>query len=365
MFTRLDFHRKTAMSCCHNLRDPEPLDVLHISRGVSRRAMLKAVAAGFGLAAVGGLSPVSAQQGKRIKLAFCSQLLCVVPYEATRAAGFFAEEGLDVELVYTRGGGAAIQALNGGAVDYAATSLDAAINGFAKGADIVRFATTGRLPLFALATAPGKAQEIKTVEDLRGKTVGVSALANADHALVLFLLEQAGVPESEVRFATLGTNLYHALRLGQVEAGMVQEPALSLLEEQGARVIFNGMDFEHARQHLGGAYEFMGVAVRQGEVEQRREEMQRLAAALKKGLAYVQKAPVEELVDALPKELIAGGDRKALARTLERYRASLYPTSVKIDVSAVERVMDAHLKAGIQKKPVDFDRFLNTSIVKG
>lgn len=353
-------------NCCNNLQDREALDVLHISRGVNRRDVLKAMAAGAGLAALGGFAgPAFGEKGRHIKLAFCSQLLCVVPYEATRAAGFFAAEGLDVELVYTRGGSAAVQALNGGAVDYAATSLDAALNAFAKGADITRFATTGRLPLFALATSPGKAGEIEAVENLRGKTIGVSALGNADHALALFLLEQAGVSEKEVDFATLGTNLYHALRLEQVEAGMVQEPALSLLEEQGARVIFNGMDLDDARRHLGGAYEFMGVAVRREEIDERRAEMERLAAALAKGLKYVQRAPVEDLVDALPKELIAGGDRDALARTLKRYRASLYPTEVTIDVAAVERVIDAHLKAGIQEEPVDLERLLNTSIVKG
>lgn len=352
-------------NCCNDLQyRHEALDVLHISRGIDRRAVLKAIAAGAGVALLGGLvGPAFGQKGKRIKLAFCSQLLCVVPYEATRAAGFFAAEGLDVELVYTRGGSAALQALNGGAVDYAATAFDAAMNAFSKGANIVRFATTGRLPLFALATSPGKSAEIQGLKNLRGKTVGVSALGNADHAIVLFLLAEAGVPGNEVRFATLGTNLYHALRLGQVDAGMVQEPALSLLEDQGARVIFNGMDIEDARRYLGGAYEFMGVAVRRDEVAQRRDEMKRLAAALAKGLKYVQKAPAEDLVDALPKELIAGGDRDALARTLKRYRASLYPTEVTIDVAACERVQNAQLKAGVQKSPVDLKKLLDTSIV--
>ncbi len=352
-------------NCCNDLQHRvETLDVLHISRGVSRRAVLQAMAAGAGLALLGGLAgPAFGQKGKRIKLAFCSQLLCVVPYEAARAAGFFAAQGLDVELVYTRGGSAALQALNGGAVDYAATAFDAALNAFANGADIVRFATTGRLPLFALATSPSNADKIKTVQDLRGKTVGVSALGNADHALVLFLLAEAGVPGNDVRFATLGTNMYHALRLGQVDAGMVQEPALSLLEEQGGRVIFNGMDIEDARRYLGGPYEFMGVAVRRKEIEQRRDEMKRLAAALAQALKYVQKAPVEELVKALPKELIAGGDGEALARTLQRYRASLYPTDVRIDVAACERVQKAQLKAGVQKAPIDLRRILDTSIV--
>lgn len=352
-------------NCCNDLQQrDETLDVLYISRGVSRRAVLKAMGAGAGLAVLG--APVRAafgQKPNRVKLAFCSQLLCVVPYEATRAAGFFAAEGLDVELVYTRGGSAALQALNGGAVDYAATAFDAAMNAFAKGADIVRFATTGRLPLFALATSPGNAPKIQGLKDLRGKTIGVSALGNADHAIALFLLAEAGVPGNEVRFATLGTNLYHALRLGQIDAGMVQEPALSLLEDQGARVIFNGMEIEDARRYLGGPYEFMGVAVRRDEVEKRREEMKRLAAALAQGLKYVQKAPVEELVNALPKELIAGGDREALGRTLKRYRASLYPTEVTIDVAACERVQNAQLKAGVQKSPVDLKKLLDTSIV--
>lgn len=70
-----------------------------------------------------------------------------------------------------------------------------------------------------------------------------------------------------VEFATLGTNLFHALRLGQVDAGMVQEPSLSMLTEQGASLLFNAMDLEDAEAYFGGAYEFMGVSVRRDEPE--------------------------------------------------------------------------------------------------
>ena len=141
---------------------------------------------------------------EKIKLAFCSQLLCVVPYEFTRAGGFFEAEGLDVELVYTRGGNAAMQALVGGAVDYAATSFDVAVQAFANGADIRRFATTGRLPLFALAVAPGAVDAITSLKDLEGKTVGVSALGNADHTLLLYLLARPAPIPSRSAFAALG-----------------------------------------------------------------------------------------------------------------------------------------------------------------
>ena len=262
---------------------------------VSRRTVLKGLVGVAGALAFGAGTFGRAQdEGTHVRLAFCSQLLCVVPYEFTRARGYFAMEGLDVELVYTRGGGAAMQALQGGAVDYAATSFDAALSAFANGADVRRFATTGRLPLFALATAPDRAADLTTVADLAGRTIGISALGNSDHVLVLYLLQQAGVDASTVSFAALGVNLYQALRLGQVDAGMVQEPSLSLLQDDGARVLFNAMRIEEAEAVLGGAYEFMGVSVRADELDARQEQMEALAAALALGLRALKSAPVQE-----------------------------------------------------------------------
>ncbi|MDN3518179.1 ABC transporter substrate-binding protein [Aquisalimonas lutea] len=352
-------------NCCGTGRPAAgPVEELHVSRGINRRSVLKGMAATAGLSMVSGWSGLAmANDLTKVRLAFCSQLLCVVPYEATRAAGFFAEEGLDVELVYTRGGSAALQALNGGAVDYAATSFDAALNAYANGAEIVRFATTGRLPLFALVTSPETGETITSVSELQGRTIGVAALGTADHALALFLLREAGVDPDTVQFATLGTNLFHALRLGQVDAGMVQEPSLSMLTEQGANLLFNAMDLEDAEAYFGGAYEFMGVSVRRDEREQRMEEMRALARALRKGLAYTREAPVEDLVEALPDELVAGGDIERLKGALSRYRESLYPTEVQIDLDAAQRVVDAQVQAEILESPVDLDAIMDTSIL--
>src|ERR1700736_5929667 len=148
------------MSCCDETTARVP------DTDVSRRALFK------GAALVASVIPAaratqSEAQGKQIKLAYCSQLLCGVPYEVARSGGIFKNHGLDVQLVYTRGGTAAMQALVGGAVDYAATSRDVAIQAHANaGADIRRFAVTGRLPLFAVVTAPRAANQIQSIKDL-------------------------------------------------------------------------------------------------------------------------------------------------------------------------------------------------------
>jgi NitT/TauT family transport system substrate-binding protein len=331
-----------------------------------RRTTLKALAGMAGVVAVTAGGPRVGAAATKVRLAFCGQLLCVVPYEVTRARGHFGEQDLDVELVYTRGGNAAMQALVGGAVDYAGTSFDVALQAFANGAAIRRFASTGRLPLFALAVAPKNSKAIQAVPQLQGKTVGVSALGNADHVLLQFLLEQARVDTKKVRYATIGTNIFDALRLGHVDAAMVQEPALSLIVKAGGRELVNFMDIGQARKYLGGPYEFMGVSVRTKERDQRLAEMRRLAIALRKGLADTKTIPPDEIVAALPKALFAGGDLGQLKEIIARYRDSLYPQNVTIDFAAAERVVRSQEVAEVLKPgKVDLKGLLDTAALEG
>ena len=332
-------------------------------KGLHRRSVLQGAAVLAGVLA--GSAGAAEAQGKRVKLAFCSQLLCIIPYEVARSGGHFQREGLEVELVYTRGGNAAMQALVGGAVDYAATSLDVALQAYAHGAAIRRFAATGRLPLFAVATAPQRAAELTEIRKLEGHSIGVSALGNADHALALYLLKKAGADTARVRFATLGTNLLEALRQGQVDAGLVQEPALTLVSRAGGRVLANLMDQADAQRFLGGDYEFMGVAVRDGERDRRRDEMAAMARALKSALAATQAVSPDDLVTALPRETLIGADLGELRQILARYRRSLYPIGIALDRAAEDRVAESLKEAGLLKPDFDAGGLYDTSISGG
>ena len=358
------------MGCCE-ATDPELSGAVWASgtvwdwetaaRSIDRRAALKGMFAAAGVVWISACGRGSDEGGTRIRLAFCGQLLCVVPYEVARAQGHFADQGFNIELIYTRGGNAAMQALVGGAVDYAGTSFDVALQASANGADIRRVVSTGRLPLFALAVSPMRTETVMSVRDLENRTVGVSALGNADHALLLFLLDQAGADVQRVSFAAIGTNLFDALRLGQVDAAMLQEPALSLTVEAGGRELVNFMEIEETSTLLGGAYEFMGVSVRTVERDRRLPEIGRLAAALAEGLADTRTLPVDEIIAALPTPLIAGGDVSRLRRIIERYRLSLYPESVAIEPSAAERVLRAQEIAGLlEPGTVDLGTLLDT-----
>src|SRR5947209_3931845 len=344
------------MGCCDETTARVP------STDVSRRSVFKGAAALIATAAGGP----AAAQGKSVKLAYCSQLLCGVPYEVARSAGIYQKHGLNVELVYTRGGSAAMQALIGGAVDYAATALDVAIQAYANvGADIRRFAVTGRLPLFAVVTAPRTASQIQSIKDLEGRTIGVSALGNADHALTLYLLKQAGADAQKVQFATMGVNLLEALRQGQMDAGVVQEPALTLLQRSGARVLMNGMDLEDARHYLGGSFEFMGVAVRAKEIEQRRPEMIALTKALADALKALRGMTGDQLVAAFPKEMTTGLDLKEFGEIIARHRDALYPERANIDLESARRVEQSLIAGGLIKSGESMSGLHDTTVAGG
>jgi len=347
------------MSCCDETTARVP------DTDVCRRSLFK------GAALITSIMPAaqptrSAAQSRQIKLAYCSQLLCGVPYEVARTSGIFKNHGLDVQFVYTRGGTAAMQALVGGAVDYAATSLDVAIQAYANvGADIRRFAVTGRLPLFAVVTAPGTANQIRSIRDLEGRTVGIIALGTADHALTLYLLKQAGADAGKVQFATMGVNLLEALRQGQIDVGLVQEPALTLLKRSGARVLVNAMDLEEAKHYLGGSFEFMGVAVRGKEVEQRKPEMVRLTGALADALKTLRAMTADQLSAAFPKEMTTGLDLREFGEIIVNHRESLYPETVTIDLDAAKRVQQSLIAGGLIKPDANISGLHDTSIVGG
>src|SRR5205807_10080609 len=270
------------------------------------------------------------------------------------------------QLVYTRGGNAAMQALIGSAVDYAATALDVALQAYANvGADIRRFAVTGRLPLFAVVTAPRTGSQIQSMKDLEGRTVAISGLGNADHSLTLYLLKQAGADAQKVKFATMGVNLLEALRQGQIDAGVVQEPALTLLRRANARVLVNAMDLEDAKQHLGGSFEFMGVAVRADEIAKRRPAMVALTKALADSLKGLRGMSGDQMAASLPKEMTTGLDLKEFGDILQRHRDALYPETVDIDLDAAKRVEQALVVGGLVKPDASISGLHDTTIVGG
>jgi len=127
-------------------------------------------------------------------------------------------------------------------------------------------------------------------------------------------------------------------------------------------VLVNAMQTADARKYLGGNYEFMGVAARATEIPARTDEMKALARALSSALQAVQTLSPDDLVKSLPPEMITGADTGAIRDILAKYRASLYPTTVKIDLAAADRVAQSLEIAGLLPRDAKTSGLYDTTI---
>lgn len=297
---------------------------------------------------------------ERIELAFCSQVLCILPYEVARRRGLWEAEGLDVNLIYMRGGAQAMNALLAESIDWAGTPMDLVVQAWGKGKKPQMLVSTANLPFFALVSGP-KAN-VGEVRGLAGRKIGIANLGTTDHLLAQFLLKKAGVDPSGVEFVALGPNLYDLLLRGEVDAGMVQDPSLSLLERAGGKVLVNFMSRSDADKHLGGAYQFMGLNTRPEVLEKKPDTARKLIRGLVKANGWIRKNSGSDIVKAAPSELVAGGDLQIFAASLDRYKNDLYPADGLLIEKSIQQVVDVQKESGVLKDAPPFktgDLFTN------
>ena len=312
----------------------------------------------------GASSPVAAATETRIEdveLAFCSQVLCVLPFEVAVRRNFFRDEGLRVKLVYMKGGALAMQSLLGGSVDFVGTPMDVVVSAHGSGKDPVMVASTSSLPFFALVTAPNA--RIERVADLRGKKIGVGNLNTTDHLLVRYLMEKNGIDDASAQFVPLGPNLFDGLVRGQVDAGMVQEPALTLAQRQGSKMLVNFMSKKDSAEQLGGPYQFMGLNTRQDVVQKKPETLKKLIRGLVKANTWIRANPGAEIVKNIPEELVAGGELEVFAASLDQFKTDLYPDNPRLDGASIQRVIDVQKLSGALEREVTADKVFTNALL--
>ena len=111
-----------------------------------------------------------------------SQSSVWIPYEA----GIFRKHGLDVELLYVGGGGRAAQVVQSGEVPLGIFTGGAVVNSNLAGGDLVVVATGMNAITFFLMARP----EIRQIEELKGKRIGISRFGSATDFALLYSEER-------------------------------------------------------------------------------------------------------------------------------------------------------------------------------
>lgn len=184
------------------------------------------------------LTPISAEaQGRKfaVQVGNPAPSVVSVPLYVAQQAGFFAQEGLDVDIRYSSGAPQALQLLAAGQADAALATIEPLISGYDKGMRGKAFVRlTNKMIYYIAVPADSKIQRI---EDLKGATVGVANLGGAAVAMTKAILRSGGVePTADTLLPVgIGEQAMTALRANKVQALGLWSNAYYTLERNGNR----------------------------------------------------------------------------------------------------------------------------------
>ena len=174
-----------------------------------------------------------------------------LPVYVAQEKGFYRENNIDVDAVFTRGGGENVQAVvSGDAQIGLGTGTLAVISAFVKKAPIKIAAAeiTGMDAFWYVQSST----PMRKMEDLAGKKVAYSRPGASSHMAVLAIADQIkakGLKPAEP--VSLGgiPEVYTAVRTGQTDAGWSVAPfQLDLVEKGVLRVVVKGEEITAMRE---------------------------------------------------------------------------------------------------------------------
>ncbi len=189
----------------------------------SGSASAKPAASGVAAPAASGLTKITASWSALIP--------AVLPVWVALEAGIFKQNGLDVDLQYIESS-KGIPALVSGQVQVADVGGSETMSAVAGGADLVTIGGNAPVWPFILQVPAG----IKTVDDLRGKKVGVSNFGSSSDIATRVALKHVKLdPDKDVSILAVGSasNRLAAMQSGAIQAGMSYPPESLRLEAQG------------------------------------------------------------------------------------------------------------------------------------
>ncbi len=191
-------------------------------------------------------------------------VLIFAPLYVAMERGYFARQGIEVELITTPGGVSSFAVLAGGRAEVVVGGLGAAL--FNAAARELDFKVVGpvhmeRPPVSTPLVISKKAWdsgEIRSVRDLRGKRVSTNVLGSATEFWVQAALLKGGLTIDDVQLVAVNfPEVPAALANGAIAAGLLGEPLATLAEEQG-QIVRLAEDFVNGVQvtalYYGGEF---------------------------------------------------------------------------------------------------------------
>ncbi|MGE5059201.1 MAG: ABC transporter substrate-binding protein [Betaproteobacteria bacterium] len=215
---------------------------------------------------------------EKIRVGVPQQVVHWMVFPLAQQKGFFKEEGFDAEIVRITGPSGR-SALMSGDIDYY-TTIAFMVQSAVVGLPVKVVAAYVNCPPFILMSRP----ELKTAQDLKGKTVGVGAPPGSSPDVIAKLsLKHLGLdPDKDVKYVYLNSHerTYLALEQGLYAAGLIPPP----FDFKGAKLGLNSL--ARAAEFL--TYPEDGLIATVKKIKEKPDEVKRVIRAGIKANRYIR-----------------------------------------------------------------------------
>ncbi|QPF73185.1 ABC transporter substrate-binding protein [Roseateles sp. DAIF2] len=274
--------------------------------------------------------PLWAQAPEKPKLTIAvggKNLLYYLPLTIAETQGYFKAEGLDVTIADFAGGSRALQALVGGSADIVSGAFEHTINMQIKGQRLRAFALQGRAPQIVLGVNPKTMPNFKTVADLKGKKLGVTAPGSSTNVLANFVLAKAGLKPGDVSIIGVGagSGAVAAMRAGQIDAISNLDPVITLLARSGdLKIVSDTRLVAEADKVFGGPMPAGCLYTAQSFIDKNPATVQAITNAIVRANKWIQQAGPSDIIKAVPESYLLG-DRAVYVDAFLAAKGALSP----------------------------------------
>ena len=279
----------------------------------------------------------AAENLQRIRIGIPTRSMSSFPHMVAQSEGFYRSEGFFVEIIVVSSGTPATQAVIAGDLDFATTgnvATIAALRGMPVRNVMVSTTATDQV----LVVKP----EIRSVRDLKGKTLGVAGLRTVSDISTRLLLRKHGlVPETDVKIVGLGGSSLRlaALRGGQIEGTLLSAP----YNKSAVKLGFVELAFmKDVRKVPSG-----GLATSTRKIQGEPDSIIRTIKATLRAIRLI-KSDKEATISAMAKEL-GMKDRDIAAMVYEDGVKLFSDTGIPSEASMIEEIETAKEILGVTR----------------
>jgi NitT/TauT family transport system substrate-binding protein len=292
--------------------------------------------------------------------------LIYLPARLAERLGYFKAEGLDVELLSQPTGIDGENEMLAGAVQGVVGFYDHTIDLQVRGIEVKTIVVFSQVPGEVQMVAAQSADSIRSMADVRGKTLGVTGLGSSTSFLTQYLAQRAGVGRTQYTLLPVGADnsFIEAMRRGRIQAGMTTEPTVTQLLKSGdAKVLVDMRNVEGTRAALGGTYPGSSLYVPTTWLDTHPRDAEKLARAFVRTLRYLHTHSAEEIAAQMPEEDI-GGDRALYISALQASLA-MYTVDGKMPADGPQTVLKvlAAFNPAVKGRHIDLSRTFTNRFV--